>query len=290
LGTPDLLVSVFLAKALGRLDRWPEAQALESSIRSRFEKERAWGGRADTTSYALNVLQGLARHGGAGPTPEMDTIGRRLILESAVPSGGPEYVSWCGRVSSTAYTIVNIAESALWDDESLRDRCRRAANWIRSRQASGHWPVEDPPYGGATEITAHCYYTAVAIRGMLAYGISANPAFLMEVQHAIGRFTETRARKHEAELLKRIEAESQGALILRKRAAMWRLSAILLIMALLVVVILRYRDKFNISTAWTLGLFGVLGGIAAMIQLAEYAGRLKVRMLKGDRPKPPADA
>lgn len=286
--SPDQLMAVFLIKALGYLERWAEAAQYEGIVEARFDPEQAWSGRADSTSHALAVLMDLAQHGGTGLTEEMVTTGTRLIIESAAPGGGPEYTSWCGRVTSTAYTLINIIESPLWENSTLRERCRRAANWIRTKQTiDGYWPVEDPPYGGATEITSPCYYTAAAIRALIAYGSTINSAFLMEVEEVVSRIRGADTRHREQMLTQQVEASKAAALTARATAIRWRVATIIMAASVTGIGVFHYRKSLADVGKILLIAFAVVGGIAALIQLMEYFGRVRDRLrARAGRSKP----
>ncbi len=276
--SPDQQMAVFLVKTLGYLGRWDEAVRYEPIVVSRFDPEQAWSGRADSTSHALAVLMDLAQHGGVGLTGEMVTIGTRLIIESAAPGGGPEYTSWVGRVTSTAYTLINIIESPLWENQRLQQRCRRAANWIRTKQTiDGYWPVEDPPYGGATEITSPCYYTAVAIRGLIAYGSMVNPAFLIEVEEVVNRVRDVDIARREQALKQQAEVSRVAAESARVAAIRWRAATIAMAACVTGVALFHYRKSLADTGKVVLVFFAVVGGIAAIMQLIEYFGRVRNR-------------
>ena len=276
--SPDQLMAVFLMKALGYLGQWDEAAQYEPMVIARFDPEQGWSGRADSTSHALAVLMDLAQHGGSGLTEEMITTGTRLIIESAAPGGGPEYTSWVGRVTSTAYTLINIIESPLWENPTLKERCRRAANWIRTKQTiDGYWPFEDPPYGGATEITSPCYYTAVAIRGLIAYGSMVNPAFLMEVEEVFSHVRDTNIARREEILKQQTEISKATAGSARAAAMRWRVATIIMAASVTSIAVFHYRKSLVGIGKVVLIVFAVVGGIAAVTQLMEYFGRIRNR-------------
>jgi len=164
---PDQLLDLFLMKVLIVLGRQADAARFAGPVLDDYSPENGWFGRADTTTHAIAVLAALDQ--APANLPEMLTTADHVVRTRCVRHG-PGLVSWGDRVTTTAYTVINVLESPLCERPALLDLAAQGARWISSQQQSdGSWSPETPPYGGEGEIVHPAYFTAVALRCILAY-------------------------------------------------------------------------------------------------------------------------
>ncbi|MCA1708846.1 MAG: hypothetical protein LC808_38440, partial [Actinobacteria bacterium] len=191
--------------------REQEAEPFRQSLLSQFDSQRAWSNRADATSHALAVL--LTRGNSGLSSGQVSTAIDLIIRHQTEMASG---ICWEGRVASTAYVLMNIAESlALQRESQLVASIPRAVRFILGRQdqVAGNWAIEDPPYGGSQEITEP-YFTGVAARGVLAGLSVTTPDFVLQVGHAL---REQLGERHLAEEAAR--STDRLALVTRERDA-----------------------------------------------------------------------
>lgn len=172
-----------------------EKQRLLTAVLQRYTDADAWFGRADTTSHALAVLNGLN-------FPDKQSVmaqGISLIARSARVTG--PHAVWQESTTSTAYTIMNLAEAEfLGAERSLVDLCSKACSWLEYEHDQTATWRGDPPYGGTGDITNPAYFIAVAARAILAMRSYERPEFLADVWWWLWRIQRERAEQQGARL------------------------------------------------------------------------------------------
>lgn len=253
---PDQLLELFLIKILTLLDRKADAAKYMAPILNDYSPENGWFGRADTTTHAIAVLAALDR-----PPVNLRTLittADRIVRTRCVRHA-PGLASWGGRVSTTAYTIMNLLESPLRDRQAMRDLAGAGVRWVSSQQrADGSWSPETPPFGGEGEIVHSAYFTAVALRCMLAYADATldNAIGLVQASHA-----RARTGSLMAEILKHQAAGRQYLTSSRR----WRAAAVVIMTAVVVGAILTAGYEFRMAL---LSNWGGVTGLAIVVVAA----------------------
>lgn len=119
--------------------------------------------RADTTSVAFAALEKIDPAFAA--EIRADVV---RLMQSWAHNAGSSQAYWRNPVS-TAYTIMNWAESSLSEQLALNWVVEQSVSWLQARQRpDGLWE-SDMPYGGQGDITSLDYPTAAIVRALIAY-------------------------------------------------------------------------------------------------------------------------
>jgi Prenyltransferase and squalene oxidase repeat len=267
---PDQVLELFLVKILVVLGRHTEAVQYVEAIMGDFKPDEGWFGRADTTTHAAATLAALS------PTAiDIDEVLRTAgrVVRSRYVRHGPGHISWSDRVSTTSYTLINLLESPLWDLVVVRDLSHDAVRWICSLQRSdGSWAPETPPYGGEGEIVHPAYFTAVALRGIIAY-VHATKGNITAIQSDYGRLrlAEVGSRFRE------IQAERTYYLTVSRR---WRLGAmsafVTLVVGISALLLYQFKSLFLSNWASVAGIAVIAFGavVVMVLDLLDYLVRL----------------
>jgi hypothetical protein len=261
--SPDQPLTTFTAQAYQALEQHGKAEPHLREVLSAYSPTDAWNGRADATSHALSVLlrSPLAKE---VPVQAYKTAVNLIVLQAARQGLGS--ISWGGKVSITSYTAMNILEAPKLAAEPRLDALLRgAAKYVLGRQdpETGLWPVESTPYGGDLEITNPDYYSAVALRGVVAISASRDPDFLLALWYSLERRVRNTACRdrhrveHEARLAE-VEAVRQ-----RRSHMMWRAIALSLLLLLLAPQIVGRLPTIAEAV-------GLAGGPDADVRLGRY--------------------
>lgn len=223
----DQPLTTFLARLYQRMGDPARAEPHLRSLLGSYRVEEAWLGRAAATSHALSVLLNSNLSGDV--SDEMKDRSVELIaFQASRESRG--LISWEARVTSTSYIAMNIVENErMSSDPRLRPLLDGAKGYLLAKQsADGLWPVESPPYGGDLEITEPDYYSAVALRGLIALCWHFNPDFLTGVGYALNLDLAARHKEREAVAARELERVSSAADSARKAASIWRVATFLI--------------------------------------------------------------
>lgn len=267
---PDQIMELFLMKMLMVLGRVDEAAQHSDAILRDFSPADGWFGRADTSTHAIAVLAALER-----PPVNMRamTASTARIVKGQCVRHGPGLVSWGDRVSTTAYTIMNLLESPLRDRSPFRELAQEGAAWIASqRRPDGSWRPETPPYGGEGEIAHPAYFTSVALRGLLAYvDAGLNAKALIQ---------STYAQATADELQDKLAAQRRHNHALTRTNHRWRVAAgltvLLAVVSSAVLLAYNYRSLFTSNWSSVSGIaILVLGAVIVLVfDLFDYSTRI----------------
>jgi len=226
-----------------------EAQDLADQMVKDWTPTDCWLGRATATAWNLSCL---LRGNPALLSDEQVATSIDLIRKQATWQVDDRIAHWGGSLTSTSFTIQNImATDRLRSDPELLNLCRAGKNYLLDRldrSGKDYWEggPEDLEYGG--EVTDPEYFTAVAIRGIIAYQSTTTPSFFRELAWVGERWREERSQaalRAKEETLARYQSEK----------SFWEL--------------------FSLSVA----LSGVVVGFLLGINKASIASHLQLKML-----------
>lgn len=281
--SPEQPLATFLAGAYQCIGEAVKAGPHLDAIVLAYGRDQAWFGSAAATSHALAVL---LRSDRAGSVTE-EIFRRSVELIAFQASRHADLASWEGRVTSTAYIAMNAVEC---------DRMRKAApivallpqakNFLLSRQGKDYlWATESPPYGGDLEITEPDYYTAVALRGLVAICATEDDGFLAQVWYIMSLTVERASEVVRTDAEETVRGLLQANGRSTRRAHAWRAAALLLLLIILIPQVVARVP----SIAASLGLTGrtdsdiILGRYGSYASLIALGVTLTLGVLSGLR-------
>lgn len=260
--SPDQPLTTFAARAYQWLHEPEKAKPHIEAIIGAYRNETAWSGRADATSHALSAVLNSDQ----ASSFSSDSLTRAInliVLQANRHELG--LVSWGGRVTSTAYVAMNVIETErLRTETRLRALLPSARDYLLSGQQQDNlWLVEPTPYGGDLEIVERDYYSAVALRGLVAICSFLNEDFLQQVYYILMSNTRTRGTSAISRLstLEQEHArERREATLLRR---FWQFSTIAALLLLLIPQALVRIPQLAAS-------LGLVGGANSDVILGRY--------------------
>jgi hypothetical protein len=266
--SPDQPLTTFVARAYEWLGDAQSAEAHVAAIVGSYTADHAWAGRSDATSHALSATLN---------SPYADTLSDAMfdravdLIALQAARQAPGRVSWHDVVTSTAYVVMNILETdRLRSDPRLAPLLGQAQDFLLARQGANRlWPVERPPYGGDLEITGPDYYSAVAIRGLIALGQYSDPTFVEKIWYILTIRTVQAAEaleQHVADLRRDLAREQAAAHALRRA---WQAAVGILLILLLLPKIPPIAENLGLTGRADSDVrLGRYGSYASLIALA----------------------
>jgi hypothetical protein len=130
-----------------------------------------------TTAFGIWVLGAFGKGGFEDRIEKAIAFLKTKKIETPDPTRVG--ICWENNAASTAYIVMDLIGCGLYTRDDVRDIVDRAKDYIISKRTKeGSWPRDPPPFGG--EVQDPEYFTSVSIRGLLAFNLLRNDAFLNE--------------------------------------------------------------------------------------------------------------